>query len=760
MARETIESHTDKSGKIGIVLLTMCLLIMACTTTLPQRLAGMTNAVNYSFSEILYGNISAGLLIAAPLSYVLWNMSRRKDGWYRLTGMETGFVVLVVAGAIGIVIASDKRAAVNHIVFLLTAILMGILLVQVVDTSARIKVVLYTIMALGIINTYECASQYYESNDVMVQEYERNPDQMLAEIGIQKGTYEQMMFEYHLKSKDVRGYFTTSNSAGSFMLLAIFAAIAIVVEGCGSYKTGRTTSGEMLGKCIVLAALFWGLWLTQSKGAIGAGAAALVLLGIWRISRSWLWKHRYAAGMLAAILIIAGITLVIGYGLKHGTLPGGKSMFVRWQYWSGAARMYAEHPLGIGGGNFYAYYPQYKIPAAPETVKDPHNFLLSMLTQYGPLGLIGLLCAMLVPLASSVFGFSRLAPGEPSDKSFSRLSIRVLIAVCLGMLAIRPLVMSFQVGTALGVALFVIAMLFVLPLFLMAGTFLLTSTREDAGPFTATTKAVLVCGLLGVMLHNCVDFAIFEPGVLMPFWAIMATLVAIEFVASRPVNHIRLRGGTRAIAVILAGLAIVAFVLYVAVPTSKAEFYLERANSAIEISDVATAHIMYDAAALADPLTPEPCYENGRLCLFEYQNANPDPNVLKNAERWLTLAIARDPEYYKYYGKLSEVYATAAQTSVNSERLSYLKMAYASGQEAIARYPGEASIHISQGDIADELGKRQEAVDEYKRAIAIEDSYRRMFAEMYPDRQLYSRLGEEKYQYARSRVIELERKAD
>ena len=106
-------------------------------------------------------------------------------------------------------------------------------------------------------------------------------------------------------------------------------------------------------------------------------------------------------------LIIAVVLLVIitwrrqwlvWYGITHDTLPGGKSMLVRWEYWVGAARIYAAHPLtGAGPGSFADYYPTYKIPAALETVKDPHNFILSILTQYGPLGpcriFDGLACA-------------------------------------------------------------------------------------------------------------------------------------------------------------------------------------------------------------------------------------------------------------------------------------------------------------------------------------------------------------------------------
>ena len=74
-------------------------------------------------------------------------------------------------------------------------------------------------------------------------------------------------------------------------------------------------------------------------------------------------------------------------------------MLVRWQYWDASVKMFLDnHIIGVGGGNFSSYYPQYKTPSAPETVSDPHCFVLSILTQYGPLALLGFLIIILVPL--------------------------------------------------------------------------------------------------------------------------------------------------------------------------------------------------------------------------------------------------------------------------------------------------------------------------------------------------------------------------
>ena len=101
------------------------------------------------------------------------------------------------------------------------------------------------------------------------------------------------------------------------------------------------------------------------------------------------------------------------YGIEHGRLPGGNSMLVRWQYWTASAQMVADHPLsGVGPGNFSDYYPHYKPAAALESVADPHNWPLSLITQYGPLGLLGFLAMLCLPLWRSIVSAPAGPPAE------------------------------------------------------------------------------------------------------------------------------------------------------------------------------------------------------------------------------------------------------------------------------------------------------------------------------------------------------------
>ena len=77
------------------------------------------------------------------------------------------------------------------------------------------------------------------------------------------------------------------------------------------------------------------------------------------------------------------------------------------------------------------------------------------------------------------------------------------------------------------------------------------------------------------------------------------------------------------------------------------------------------------------------------------------------------------------------------------------------GIEAAKRYPGLGRLWLELGTIAERLGNSKTALVHYKEAVSIEDSYRVQFRQMYPGREMFSRLGEQKYQFAKARIIQL-----
>ncbi|MBN2132171.1 MAG: hypothetical protein JW741_21910, partial [Sedimentisphaerales bacterium] len=72
------------------------------------------------------------------------------------------------------------------------------------------------------------------------------------------------------------------------------------------------------------------------------------------------------------------------------------------------------------------------------------------------------------------------------------------------------------------------------------------------------------------------------------------------------------------------------------------------------------------------------------------------------------------------------------------------------------RYPGCGRLWFRLAEAAEKLGDEEAAAAHYAHAIEIEDSYRRQFRQMYPERKkVVSRLGQEEYNRAKRRLNEL-----
>ena len=132
--------------------------------------------------------------------------------------------------------------------------------------------------------------------------------------------------------------------------------------------------------------MLWPGALAVSRGATGAailaGLAAVVVLRF----RSRLAAHWRRWALAAVLLGGAGTAAVVGHGLKHDSLIV-KTMTFRWYYWTAGAEIAAEEPLwGVGPGGFGTAYTAFRRPAAEESVKTPHNFIVHAAAQYGIVG--------------------------------------------------------------------------------------------------------------------------------------------------------------------------------------------------------------------------------------------------------------------------------------------------------------------------------------------------------------------------------------
>ena len=758
---------------VEYVLFAVCLCVIALRTTLTEAPNVQSANQLINISGGMYSLSISAVLISSCVIWFVWSFCSKRF-LYRFSTVEIGLCLFIIASLIAGFAAANKRAAITDFVVLTAPVFMALLLVQILDSNAKIKLLLVVIAALGVVSAWQCAEQFFSSNQATIDQYEQAPEAMLEPLGIQPGTFAQMLFEHRIYSRGVRGFFTTSNSAGSFAIMASFAAIALFIEKLKNRKSGTSGPRPLVACGIAVAAVLFGLVITRSKGAIIAFLIASVMFVVSLRFGNHLKAHRKTILIVCLLLVVIGGCLLVSYGLTHDRLPGGNSMLVRWQYWYAAARMYADHPLtGVGPGNFAHFYPHYKPAGALETVSNPHNFLLTILTQYGPLGLAGFLAMILLPLWIAISP----APATPSQKShtskltFRKLAIPFAIIISVGLLLIRAVVMPAIPPGPFDVMLYVILILYVAPVIaFIVGFWLLTIRSQNPAPASrkqgsdarilplqvvsrgqeSVFRSALFCAVAGVLIHNTIDFAIFEPGVFTTLWAAIASLIALD---SRPQFALKPAPLTKTLIVSAALVLIWICFNYALIPVAKSTAKIKLAHKAVANGLFQKAHNLLNNAAADDYLSSAAPSLNGRLYLQRFSSAVvKQNNLLLQAEKCLLAAIERDRADFKNFEQLTKVYTLLAGNSTQQVKTNWLNKAFDTGLLAVERYPGCGRLRIELAKIAEQLGKTNTALRYYEKAIEIEDSYRRQFRIMYPGREIFSRLGEEKYKNAKQRI--------
>ena len=303
---------------------------------------------------------------------------------------------------------------------------------------------------------------------------------------------------------------------------------------------------------------------------------------------------------------------------------------------------------------------------------------------------------------------------------------------------------------------------FVVAFWLLTAAFHSSLATNHESRITNITAVALFCAVVGLLIHNLIDFAIFEPGVFITFWAVIAALIAVDFDRkSRPQFVLKPAPFVKMLTSAGGLVLIWAYFNYALIPVAKSTAKIRQAQQAGLNGRFERAHNLLNTAAKDDCLSPAALSLNSRLYLQRFYMSQPEQaDLLLRAEKSLLAAIKRNRTDFKNFKRLTEVYNLLAETSTQQTKTDWLNRAFDSARCAVERYPGSARLRIELAKIAEQLGKTDIAVEHYKKAVEIEDSYRRQFRQMYPQRQICSRLGEEKYNLAIERVKELSKESD
>jgi O-antigen ligase len=746
----------------GYLLLAVFLCVLALRAT---------NAESYNTPLVAswtnIGDELASLILTAVLlcCVLLWfiQICYRKTFVYYFTALELPAIVFFVAGLVGVIIASDKHAAVNDFVTMVIPVFAAIVLVQILDSDSKIHLVLAVIVALACASAYRCVDQFFTETQLIIDQYKADPESMLQVMGIQPGSLEAWLFEHRIYTKGVTGFFTTGNSVASFSIFAAFAGAALLGEQLKALLKKKGKWAPVIMTAVSLIIVLLNFLLVRSKGGTIGFALALLLFIVLLCFGSFIKKYRKFILFVVILAVIASVTVIVNYGLRHGRLPGGNSMLVRWQYWTGAAEMYADHPLtGVGPGNFKSYYPQYKAPGALEAVKDPHNFVLAILTQYGPLGLLAFLALLFVPL------WRVLNPRIEYDLQITKtypfslaLPLTFALVIAAVLLLIRPVLNPIQTQgePLLGIA-YAVAALYVMPVVVFIICFALAwaYSQRINRPLTEISIKALFCACVGVYIHNLIDFAVFEPGVYMTLWVTIACLFAMNRLKKdQPASMYAPSLPVRLAALVIMTVAVWAYLNYCLIPVGKSTSSLYRARETYDSGLLDRTQELLKKAANEDTFNPQPQLAAATLYLQYIDFYSLKQNeILALAEKSLLAAANRDAADFKPYEKLTLVYKMLAVKLTSDAKTTYLWKSYDSAKKAVELYPGLGRLRIDLAEAAEALGKTDVALTNYKKAVEIEDAFRAQFETMYPDREIFSRLGEKKYDYAKQRIEALQ----
>lgn len=235
----------------------------------------------------------------------------------------------------------------------------------------------------------------------------------------------------------------------------------------------------------------------------------------------------------------------------------------------------------------------------------------------------------------------------------------------------------------------------------VAATIRTTESPEfDERPAPWVLWAMLVA-LAIFLLHNLVDFSLFEPGPMFVFAMLAGALLGV-----RTASQAGAAKRTIAAHVVFAGAAVAFFVLIalVVIPVGQAEATAQQADDEIVAGNVVNGARRLRAAFHQLPINANYAYRAARAMIM----ANAPPGEVKPL---LAEAIDANPMAVDY--RLMKARYELNQPQPEREAI------LADFGRALDLNPHETSIHLEFGDALAKLGLKDRAIEQYRRAIEI-----------------------------------------
>jgi O-antigen ligase len=287
--------------------------------------------------------------------------------------------------------ADDKFAAAVSSAHWLAAVVMLWAVSQVVYGWNQLRLV--AAVCFGMLLVHVAQGVYHEAveHPELRRQWQEEGPKILRERGMEPGSFDAIQFENKVLRGELMGFSASPNTYAAVVVL-----LAVVSAGAAIQKVldGRYIGAALVAAGVATAA--YPIYFSQSRTAYATPVlAAGALVAIW-VLREWLARHACTAFWIGVSLVVLVAAAVVGHGLRHGTLFH-ESLTFRWRYWVGSARLFKEHLLvGVGWENFGTHYLSTRLMTATEDIKDPHNFVVRFFIELGLIGGVLLLAWMLL----------------------------------------------------------------------------------------------------------------------------------------------------------------------------------------------------------------------------------------------------------------------------------------------------------------------------------------------------------------------------
>jgi O-antigen ligase len=638
--------------------------------------------------------------------------------------------------------SSDRFAAIVNAFHWACALALLWSTAQLVHSWLRLRLV--AAVSVGLLMVLLVQGYYYRFVDLpdLQNDWRQHHGELLAAQGANASSTETIQIEKNILGGVPTGFNVSRNTYAAVLVLLMVIAAGVVLQ--------RIADGDAPGWWIPVAAVIaLGLFMlyryVQSKTAFATPVIATGLL-------AWLWLRRnrdvrhparlYWTGVGAFVLIAAAI---VGHGLKHGTLFH-VSLTFRWEYWVGAARIFVHRPwLGTGWANFGSWYTAYRLPQAAEEPADPHNFLVRAFVELGVVGGILMLAWMLRlwwewtagaqaerAVASSNdtrAGAERSAAAgwqqDDGDSSSMYSAFPFLITLSLLAIAVNAAVsIDWTSQSALIIVetfkrlLFAIA--FLLGVCVVAVRAVYRQELDDRPAPWILTSAIVGLGLF--LLHNLIDFSMFEIGPMFFFALLAGAVLGLRLPAPRPAAP-RGRLGP-IVAFIVAGAAWLVAAGALWVPILQAESLAQDADEEIRTSKPPAQGVPQP------PSRPDPAHieramhdllDAWRLVPYnaDYAFRAEQAALLEGAEgqsmkarQLLDQAIATDPRKIRYL-----VARVVLESSTGDD-----DRAARDYEQILQLDPHNLELRAQYASLLDRVGHPERAVEQYKQVIQFNDA--------------------------------------